>query len=88
MNPEEALRLARRFGDVELAGINAADAVTLSGDGQALAGLPPRASYWKAAHAKTHTQRKHELCTQIIVRRSESPLPLVCLHTVTTVRCL
>ncbi|MBQ9406013.1 MAG: SDR family NAD(P)-dependent oxidoreductase [Desulfovibrio sp.] len=39
MNPEEALRLARRFGDVELAGINAADAVTLSGDGQALAGL-------------------------------------------------
>lgn len=53
----------------------------------ALTGLPPRASYWKAAHAKTHAQRKHELCTQITIRRSESLLPPVCLHTVTTVRC-
>ena len=37
--PAEAETLAQRFGDVELAGINAADAVTLSGSAEALAAV-------------------------------------------------
>ncbi|WP_297670878.1 type I polyketide synthase, partial [uncultured Desulfovibrio sp.] len=36
---EAALKLCARYGDIELAGVNAADAVTLSGDGEALSRL-------------------------------------------------